>query len=174
MCTKESDFNRHVKEMPGWFLNRNYPKKLIDDQLNRVKSLPESQLFERKTRQNDPGVPLVVTFHPLLSVLVIILYKHLALLYVDENVKNFFTLAPFVSFRSVFSLSKHLVRYKAYPLERKRDKKTCKRCENVNETTIFKSSLDNKEYNTLLTTVSTAMIIVLFIYLLVRFVEFSM
>ena len=117
---------------------------MIDDQLNRVKSLPESQLFERKTRQNDPGLPLVVKFHPLLSGLGSILYKHLALLYVDESVKNVFTPAPFVSFRSGCSLSNHLVRFKVYPLERKRgsfkcSKKTCKTCENVNETTTFKS-----------------------------------
>ena len=137
--------------MRCWFLNRNYPKKLIDDQLNRVKNLPESQLFERKTRQNDPGVPLVVTFHPLLSGLGSILYKHLAILYVDESVKNVFTPAHFVSFRSGFNLSNHLVRSKVYPLERKRGsfkcgKKRCKTCKNVNETTTFKSYLDNKKY----------------------------
>ena len=44
LCSKDSDFLHHMDEMRGWFLNRGYPEKLIDRQLNRVKAVPRKDL----------------------------------------------------------------------------------------------------------------------------------
>ena len=87
------------------------------------------------------GVPLVLTYHPRLKN-VNDIKKHLVFLYVKEQVMNMFTLPPFFSFCAGFSLRKHLVRVKVYPLLRKRgssgcNKSTCQTCLNVNNTDVF-------------------------------------
>ena len=60
----------------------------------------------------------------------------------NEAVKNVFTPAPMISFRSAKKLSSYLVRVKLYPLERSVDSvqckgKRCQTCHNVKETETF-------------------------------------
>ena len=62
-------------------------------------------------------LPLVITYHPLLKSVGTILYKHLYLLHMDEEVKKVFPVAPIVSFRSPRILSSYLKRAKLYPLQ---------------------------------------------------------
>ena len=59
---------------------------------------------------------LVVTYYPRFLDLGKIIRKNFIYLYSEEQVKKAFTSAPFVSFRLGFSLRKHLVRAKVYPL----------------------------------------------------------
>ena len=151
LCTKESDFEKHSKEMKNWFLKRNYPQKLIDKQLQRVNKVTRNQSLQRKLQVKGSGVPLVVTFHPLLSSLGTIIHNHLQTLHSDQMLKEVFTPAPFVSFRAGYSLKNHLVRAKVYPLERKRGsfkcgKSRCLVCRNVKVTPTFNSLVDGEEY----------------------------
>ena len=45
------------------------------------------------------GVPLVITYHPLLKEFAIVIRKYLDILYFNKEVKEIFTLGPMVSFR---------------------------------------------------------------------------
>ena len=124
---------------------------MIDEQLQKVNKVTRNQSLQRKLQVINSSVPLVVTFHPLLCSLGSILHKHLETLYSDQRVKEVFTPAPFVSFRSGYSLRNHLVRAKVYSLERKRGsfrcgKSRCLVCKNVNETLTFNSLVDGREY----------------------------
>ena len=62
------------------------------------------------------GVHLVVNYSPALCRLGQVIRKNLCFLYQDEEVKQVFSPAPFVSFRSVRTLRSHLVRAKVYPV----------------------------------------------------------
>ena len=65
-------------------------------------------------------------------------------LYAEGQVKKVFTLAPFVLFRSDYSLRSHLVRAKVYPIIREKGssccgKNRCETCLNMQETDTFQS-----------------------------------
>ena len=84
------------------------------------------RLKSNDKNQNIKGIPLVVTYHPLLKSLSAIIAKNLSILHMDKEVKKVFTLPPMVSFCSARKLNGYLVRTKLYPLERMVGSYNCK------------------------------------------------
>ena len=106
ICSVEADFVRDKKEMKSWFLKRGYPENITNGEIKKVKF--KKQVFSSRGVVTK-GVPLVITYHPLLKSLGTILYKHLYLLLIDKEVKKVFHVAPIVSFKSARKLSSLLV-----------------------------------------------------------------
>ena len=79
----------------------------------------------QKSKTGEKGVPLVVTYQTLLNKLTSITHKNLYLLYMNQEVKNVFTIGPIVSFRSARKISSYLVSVKLYPLERTISSEKC-------------------------------------------------
>ena len=77
------------------FLNRGYPKTLIDTELTKLNSLILLEI--KKTETN--GIPLVITYHRLLKDFAKVIKKHLHLLHINDEVEKAFTLGPMVLFR---------------------------------------------------------------------------
>ena len=97
------------------------------------------------------GIPLVITYHPLLKDFASVIRKHLYILYLSKEVKEIFTPGPMVSFRGARKLGSYLVKTKLYPIERsvgsfKCNGKRCQVCLNVTETKTFSSTVTKKEY----------------------------
>ena len=144
-------FENQLESLKEWFQNREYPKTLVENQLKRI---TETRQTSDQTRKRGNGVLLILTYHPRLKNINDIIKKHLVFLYAKEQVKNIFTPPPFVSFRTGFSLRKHLVRTKVYSLSRdcgssSSNKSRCQTCYNVNNTNVFsefcyKGELQNK------------------------------
>ena len=114
-----------MKELKNWFSKRDYPAKVIIEQVNRALRSEENVKERDGQHVKENGVPLVLTYNP-----------------------NF---APFVSFRSARNLKSFLVRSKVYPLERKVGSTKCngKRCQvclNVRETDTFESFQTKQKY----------------------------
>ena len=115
--------------------------------------------IERKSNSNtQKGMPLVVTYHPLVKSLCSIVNNNVYLLHMDQEVKSLevkklraFTAQPMVSYRSARKLSGYFVRAKLYRIERKvgeckcKDKR-CEVCKNVLETNTFTCSNDQTTY----------------------------
>ena len=114
LCSSSLAFEKHLESIHSWFGKCGYPKKLVDNQLRRVVENRPEQLPEHQTKHGT-GVPLVVTYHPRFHDLGKIIRKNFIYLYAEQQVKQVFTPAPFVSFRSGFSLRNHLVRAKCTP-----------------------------------------------------------
>ena len=101
--------------------------------------------FEPKSSDNNHnmnGIPLVITYQPLLKSLSGITDKNLSILYMDKEVKKLFTPRPMASFCRARKLNSYLVRAKLYPLERtigsyKCKGKRCQVCNNITETDSF-------------------------------------
>ena len=76
------------------------------------------------------GIPLLITYQPLLKGFAKVLNKHLHPLYMNEEVKKTLTPGPMVSFWGAQKLSDYLVRTELYPLERSAGSFKCngKRC----------------------------------------------
>ena len=147
LCSREEDFNDLRNQMKPWFLRREYPEKVIDAEMNKVKFLPP----KRKTKTNMKGVPFVVTFHPKLKSLNRIIKNNLYILHMDQEVKTVFSAEPMVSFRSARKLSSYLVRAKLYQLLRKVgsikcNKIKCEVCNHVTDTESFSSSVTGETF----------------------------
>ena len=148
LCSNESDFEWNKEKMRSWFVKREYPEKLIDSEIRKVKfNIRETN---RKNKSKN-GVPFIVTYHPLLNSLYGIIRKNLYLLNMDQRVKEVFSSQPMVSFRSARKLSSYLVRAKLYPLERRVGsyKCRCNRCQvcrSITETDMFICNNDQRSY----------------------------
>ena len=61
ICLFEQDFERHRNQMKLWFLNRGYPKWLIDKEVEKVKFPCTSRKRDTKMK----GIPLVISYYSL-------------------------------------------------------------------------------------------------------------
>ena len=94
--------------MRSWFYKRSYPKDFVEKEMGKV----EFCRYTRRNRREKKGVPLVITYHPSQKNIGRIINQNLYILYMNEDVKNVFTPAPMISFRSARELSSYLVRAK--------------------------------------------------------------
>ena len=143
-------FEKHLESIRSWFGKRGYPKKLVHNQLRRVVENRPEQLTEHQTKHGT-GVPLVITYYPRFYDLGKIIRKNFFYLCAEQQVKQVFTPAPFVSFGSGFSLRNHLVRAKVYPLLKEKEssccgKSRCETCFNIKKTSTFQSFFTKKVY----------------------------
>ena len=134
--------------MKSWFLKREYPEKLILTEINKVKF---SNIERKSNSKTQKGIPLVVTYHPVLKSLSSIVSNNIYLLHMDQEVKRIFTPQPMVSYWNARKLSSYPARSKLYPMERKVGSckcngKRCEVCKNVLETDTFTCSNDQTTY----------------------------
>ena len=80
--------------MKSWFLKQGYPENIINREMEKVKF--KKQVFSRRGEVTK-GVPMVITYHPLLNSMGTILYKHLYLLHMDKEITKVFSVAPIQS-----------------------------------------------------------------------------
>ena len=97
--------------MKSWFLKREYPEKLIEKEMRKVKFFKEGI----KNAKGVKGIPFAVTYHPQLKNLRRIINQNSYLLNVNEETKKIFSPRPIVS--SPRKISSYLVRAKLYPLD---------------------------------------------------------
>ena len=150
LCSKKDTFEKHLQSLPSWFGKHGYPKELVDNRIRRVLERKPEQLLESRTNTGT-GVPLVVMYHPWFHNLGNITRKLFIYLYAGEQVKKVFTPAPFVLFRSSYSLRSHLVHAKVYPLIREKGssccgKSTCETFFDLPETDTFQSFVTKQVY----------------------------
>ena len=100
--------------MKSWFLKREYPEKLIENEMRKVRFCKEGI----KKAKGVKGIPFVVTYHPQLKNLGRIINQNIYLLNMNEETKKVFSPRPMVSFRSPRKISSYHVRGNLYPLDR--------------------------------------------------------
>ena len=115
------------------------------------KVCPSKSTGTKSKSQVSKSVPLVIKFHPKFKLIGQLLNKHLHILHMNQENKNFFTPGPIATFCSEPKLSSYLVRAKLYPIERivglhKCKGKRCEVCLIVQGTSCFSSSVTSKTY----------------------------
>ena len=83
--------------MKSWFRKREYQEDLISSEMSKIK-FSNLRLKSTDKNQNMKGIPLVVTYHPVLKSFSAIIAKNLSILHMDKEVKKVFTPPPMVSF----------------------------------------------------------------------------
>ena len=126
-----------------------YPSDLVQNEMNKVKF--SGHWDKNKAKKKSKGVPLVITFHPLLKDVGNIIHKNLYLLYMEQETQRVFMPGPMITFRRARKLSIYLVRATLYPLERNVGSCKCygKRyevCDNVTETSTFTNTTTQNTY----------------------------
>ena len=147
ICSSEKDFKGHVDRMKEWFLARDYPENVVNEQINKVvfgKSQPSK-------KNSENGIPFVVTYHPKVKKLGKLIKDLLPFLYSDEEVQKVFSPLPMVSHRSTRKIKDYIVRSKLYPLERNVvcascGNGRCQVCKNIKVTDAFDSFTTKKSY----------------------------
>ena len=76
------------------FFKREYPEKLVSAEMDKDKF---SNIKRKSNSKTQKGIPLVVTYHPLLKSLNNIVNINIYLLYMDQEVKRTFTPQPIFS-----------------------------------------------------------------------------
>ena len=74
--------------MKSWLLKKENQEKLISAKLDKIKFFNIERKDNSKT---DKGIPLVLTYHPLLKLLSSIVNNVIYLLHMDKEVKRTFT-----------------------------------------------------------------------------------
>ena len=100
----------------------------------------------RKGYTKMKGIPLVITYHPLLKDFASVIKKHLYVLHLSKDIKEIFSPGPVVSFRGARKLGSYLVNAKLSVGLFKCNDKWCQVCLNVTETKTFASTITKKEY----------------------------
>ena len=129
-------------------MSRNYPPKLIDEQMSRA----GSEGGQRTQREGNKGPVLVTTYHPALNDINKILNKHSNLLQVNDDLKALFQRPPMVAFKNPKALRNVLVRAKLPAVTRtkgsfKCNGPRCKICEKVVETDCFTSFVTGETFH---------------------------
>ena len=121
LCSSQEDFSAHISNLKDWFLARDYPQKVVSEQIEKV--VFGKQPFRKDTCEQ--GVPFVATYHPKLNNLGKLLKNLQLFLYSDNEVQRVFSPAPIVSYRSARKIKDYIVRSKFYPIERKVGSSRC-------------------------------------------------
>ena len=84
---------------------------LIENEFRSVReyNIPESNTSVKLCKT---GVPLTITFHPLLKHSSLVIKKNLHTLYLDAEGRKVFTPEPFMAFRTSCNLKNYLVKAK--------------------------------------------------------------
>ena len=96
LCSSQNDFNAHISNLKDWFLTRDYPQKVVSEQIHKV-------VFDKQpTRKDTPEqvVSLVPTCHHKPKDFGNLIKDLQLFLYSDSEVKIVFSPAPIVSYRS--------------------------------------------------------------------------
>ena len=144
-----------LREMENWFLNRCYPRKLVKEQMVKANTHINTNHYSvaqtDKNERSEIGIPLVLTFHPAMSIMGKYIRRNLTALYQTKKLKEVFTPSPFVSFRNCKTVKDKLVRAKLPPTNDKKGTFHCKHgaclvCNNIKETNTFESAVTGTQY----------------------------
>jgi len=105
-------FEGRCTELKNWLRKRGYPDGMIDEQIDRAKSVDRTELLERdRVREENKRDILVLSYHPCLSKKVHSIVKNAyPILQSDAEHRRVFSDLPMVTYRRAKSLGDILVR----------------------------------------------------------------
>ena len=109
LCSEEDDFLQRCQEMSTFFESRGYPSDLLQNARERVSSVTRQEALEKRVRENEGRIPLVLTYHPLTSRVKHILLNNFNILTTDPVTATIFPAPPVVAHRRDLSLRDVLV-----------------------------------------------------------------
>ena len=56
--------DEHLKELETWFTNRGYNSEKVKQEIERVKTMDRAGLLNKRKKEIDNRIPLILTYHP--------------------------------------------------------------------------------------------------------------
>jgi hypothetical protein len=107
--TRREDAAKDLKIVEHRFLNRGYPKQLVNDATRRALAQHQEIRDEQQPPARQQKTNLITTYHPQLSGLSQILKRHYHILEADPRLKSFFPTPPGITYRRTANLRDRLV-----------------------------------------------------------------
>ena len=98
ICAKTTDYERHVKELQGYLVERGYNGEEIQKQINVATKRTREELFIPCMKNIEQVMPLVVMFHPDLPHLTCILHDHQCVINTSTRLKGVLLRLPLVAY----------------------------------------------------------------------------
>jgi hypothetical protein len=134
ICSDDDDYCTKAEEMKAFFIQRGYPRHVLEAALERVSRLSSTTKIPDS---NNTRIPLVITYHPINSKVVRILMDNFKLLQQCKDTKDIFKDSPLVAYRRDKNLTDILV-HSAEPTNLIQpgtttcDRRVCVTCAHIN------------------------------------------
>ena len=96
-CSEDDDFLQTCQEMSTFFESRGYPSNLLQNDRERVSSVTHQEALEKCVHESKGRIPLVLTYHPLISHIKHILLNNFNILTTDPATATIFPAPPVVA-----------------------------------------------------------------------------
>ena len=110
-CCDDSDLQIRIEKLQFYLEQRGYKREALTPELERARAKPrEDCLLSKAKKQQDPQIPLVVTYAPTQPSLGKITGQHHHILHLSERTKQAFLQAPIITYSWQKNLRDLLVR----------------------------------------------------------------
>ena len=148
ICTIVSEtntINQRLSELKQFLLNRNYPEQIIDNGIQKAKSIGKDKLRQQKQHSEEKEViPFISTFNPKNPDVFTLIQENIPLLKTDERMNKIIHRSKFIkSKRQSKNLKKILTKarfgdeYFETPTVKKCGRSNCGTCEHIQEKSTF-------------------------------------
>ena len=110
MCFSQETLSTRVTQLKHHLLNRGYPAKIIDEQIQKAVSVPRSEALQYQEKKSGNRIPFVVTYHPTHSTIASTIHKYLPILHTSSRCKEAIPEPPMVAFRRATNIKDLVVR----------------------------------------------------------------
>ena len=67
VCSTEEKLNNHLEQLKQWLVKRGYKEDHVDSEIERIKLVERTVLFQIRDKKVDDNITLVLTYHPALN-----------------------------------------------------------------------------------------------------------
>ena len=153
ICSEMTQFDTHAQELRAAFLRHKYPEKIIDNAIERARSLDRGVTMEEKDGNKDKtsGANLILTYSAAAPRVNSILSRHFNILKQSSRLSTVFQTPPKVVYRRNKNLRDLLVRAKTHKSDhhqgcRPCGKPRCRVCKHMVTTNTAEASYSDFEY----------------------------
>jgi hypothetical protein len=117
ICTRADRFDKHARDLTGYYLKRGYPPHILERCLDRARSRERKDiLFPSNPTPKPIRTPLIMTYNPFTEYIGRLMHKLWPLLQITNPGSLVFANRPIIAYRHNKNLTEHLVRAHLSPL----------------------------------------------------------
>ena len=99
ICSENSDLENALTDLKTNFVNRGYPQKIVETQVNKTRYMARSDILKPKEKPNNNRLHFCMTYNKNLPQVRNILDKHWHLLQTNNKISSAFNQKPMITYR---------------------------------------------------------------------------
>ena len=155
IVSNEAKFESRCSDLRSWLVKRGFEGKMVDEQIDKAKSLNRETLLVQEKKQGEQAGPMLsLRYHPILSSNVHKILKNLhPILHSNDDLKKVFEKIPMTIYRRAKNIKDHLVRAVLPQISQLHEtgsykclKPRCQTCQNVQVSKEFTNADGSKTF----------------------------